>query len=145
MIFKIATTRNMPTPSPTVIISSHLLTSPSPGIMSLTWSASTDKSGSATVISKPIIKQTERSIPTFFDFVRPEPTCPPIGVIARSAPRLKRPIPRISNTAETANAIVSTGCKSTSGVNEIISTITVTGNTDIKDSLSFENSALNIF
>ena len=129
----------MPTPTPTVAINTVLL------ITAETCPARTDKSGSATVIKTPIIKQTIKSTHTFLDFVRPVPTCSPIGVIARSAPRLKRPIPKIRNTAQTANATISVTVKSTSGVKEIIKTIAATGNTEINASLSFEKSIFAIY
>ena len=134
----------MPTPKPTVIINSHLPALPPPGIMSFTCSASTERSGSAIVMSKPITKHTEISIITFFDLVRPVPTCPPIGVIARSAPRLNSAMPNISPAAEMQKATVSVTERLTRGVKDIISTITVTGRTETTASFNLESKILNI-
>ncbi len=128
-------TKNIPTPTPTVTIRTVLF------ITALTCPARTERSGSATVISKPIRKHTDMRISNFFDLVSPEPTCSPIGVIARSAPRLKRPMPIMSITADTAKAAVSVPFKSISGVKDIISTINATGKTEIDDSLSLSNRA----
>ncbi len=131
-------TRKSPTPSPTVIISSV------GDITALTCPAKTDKSGSAIVISTPITKLTNIKIKTFLDLIRPEPICSPIGVIAKSEPKLNSPIPKIKKTAETANDTISVVDKSTSGVKEIIKTIAVIGSTEINASLSFNNSDLTI-
>ena len=62
-----------------------------------------------------------------------------MGVIARSAPRLKSPMPSTSRTEHTAKAPVSTGDKSTSGVNDIISA--ATGATEMRASFSFNDNA----
>ncbi len=131
MILSTAMSRNKPTPTPTVTINRV------PFITPLTCSASTDRSGSATVISTPIKKQTIRSTAILRDLVRPPPICSPMGVIARSAPRLKSPMPSMRKTAHTQNAPSSAPVKLTSGVAARISTTTVTGSTDINASRSF--------
>ena len=123
--------RNRPTPRPTVKISSV------PFITALTCSASTDRSGSATVISTPIRKQTDSRMPSFLDLVSPSPMYCPIGVMAMSAPRLKRLMPTISRTAATPNTASSVREISTQGVMESTKTSAVTGITEISDSLSF--------
>ena len=69
--------------------------------------------------------------------VRPEPICSPIGVIAMSAPRLNRAIPRIRKTAEIKNTVISKLEKLIIGVRLRIKTIATIGNTDSSDSLSF--------
>ena len=132
----------MPTPAPTVTMSSVLPVSPPPGIMSFTWLASTVRSGSAMVIKSPIIKHTPISIHSFLDLVRPEPICSPMGVIARSAPRLKRAMPAMSTIAEIIKAAVSVAVRLTAGVSEIIMTMSVTGATEVTASFSFESRIL---
>lgn len=104
----------------------------------LTCSASTLKSGSATVISTPIAKPTPSKSGSFFDFVKPAPTCSPIGVIARSAPTLKSAMPKMSIIADTTKVTISLVVKSVMGVTAKISTITATGSTEKSDSFSFE-------
>ncbi len=128
-----AITRNSPTPAPTVAISTTLF------ITELTCSASTDRSGSAIVMKIPIKRQTAISTVIFLDLVRPLPICSPMGVMARSAPRLNSPIPSIRKTADTENTASSVPVKLTSGVAASISTITVTGSTDTNDSRSLSN------
>ena len=128
--------KNKPTPIPTTAISTVLF------ITALTWSASTVKSGSATVISKPITKLTNSSRGNLLVLVSPEPICSPIGVIARSAPRLNSPIPKTRNIAETTNVTISRGVAFTTGVKHIIKTMIVTGTTEISDSLSLESNPL---
>ena len=81
-----------------------------------TCPASTCKSGSAMVISTPSTKQTPSSSPSFFCLDRPEPTWVPMGVMARSAPMLNRPMPRISITAPMVKAASSVRDRSSSGV-----------------------------
>ena len=102
-----------------------------------TCSASTERSGSATVMSTPITKHTDTSSGNLRDLVRPEPTCSPIGVMERSAPRLKSAIPTTRNTAQMQKTTSSFNEKSASGVNESSSTISVTGSTEKNASLVF--------
>ena len=65
-----------------------------------------------------------------------EPTASPIGVIAISAPSVKKPIPRISKTAPITKAM-----SVPFGIGVIVKqssrTIPVTGMTDNRDSLIF--------
>ena len=109
-IFNTPINRKSPTPPPTVKISAL------PFITLATCFASTERSGSATVMSTPIAKQTGKSSFNFLDLVRPVPICSPIGVMARSAPRLKSAIPIIKRTADTTKTTNSVLVKSTSGV-----------------------------
>jgi hypothetical protein len=90
----------------------------------------------------PIARHTESRSIMLFDFVRPEPMCSPIGVIARSAPRLKRPIPSIRKIVDTKNIPISAIEKFISGVKFSKKTIAVTGKTEIRASIIFLN---NIF
>ena len=131
IIFIMAMTRNSPTPTPTVAMRRVEF------ITASTCPARTERSGSAIVISTPMTKHTESSTMSFLDFVRPEPTCSPIGVIARSAPRLKSPIPRMRNTADMPKTALSIPLSGARGVNERMSTMTVIGKTDMKDSRNF--------
>ena len=137
-IFIIERAKNPPTPIPMVVISIIGSTA------FLTCSASTDKSGSATVMRTPITKHTETSSCRRRDFARPEPTCSPIGVMARSAPRLKSPIPPIRNTAQMPKTISCLGVSWTSGVNDTASTISVTGKTEANASRNLSQRILNI-
>ena len=88
-IFIIANIRSSATPTPTMTISAVGF------ITALTWVARTDKSGSAIVTSNPTINDTINKSPSFLLRVSPLPTLFPIGVIAMSAPMLKRAIPKI--------------------------------------------------
>ena len=134
-IFNTEITRNNPTPIPTNIIKNVLFnTLP-------TCSARTDKSGSAIVVRTPMIKQTTTKTIIFFDFVKPEPICSPIGDNAISAPRLNILMPIINAMAEIINVTNSMVLKLTKGVKLIKITNTVTGITDIRDSfILFHNS-----
>ena len=131
MIFSTESRRNIPTPMPTAKISAV------PFITAETCSASTERSGSATVIRRPIRKATERRSLMLLDFVRPAPICSPIGVIARSAPRLNIPIPRIRKRAQTRKTTSSVTLKETSGVKFKITTMRATGRTEMRASLNF--------
>ena len=68
----------------------------------------------------------------------------PMGVMARSAPRLNRAMPIMSATAEIEKAAISVPVRLAAGVNEIISTITATGATETTASLSLESKILYI-
>ena len=114
-------------------------TSKVPFITALTCPASTDKSGSATVISRPITKQTPSRMPSFRDLVRPSPIYCPIGVIAISAPRLNRLIPRMSRISAPANTASSWVEISTQGVTDRIKTSRLTGTTDAKASFNLSS------
>ena len=130
-----AITRNSPTPNPTVTVRSVGLTT------ALICPANTERSGSATVMSTPIRKQTTTRIASRFDLVRPSPMCRPMGVMARSAPRLKRPIPSASITAQTANTARSSQDRGARGVKETTSTRAATGMTETMASQSFASNA----
>ncbi len=66
-----------------------------------------------------------------------------MGVIAKSAPRLKSPIPSTRNKAETAKTTISCTVKPIKG--NSISTIAVTGKTDINDSFNLANNIFRIY
>ena len=134
-IFTTPISRRIPTPTPTVPISSV------PFITAFTWSARTVRSGSAMVIRSPIAKPTERRMPIFLEAVSPWPMYWPIGVIAISAPRLKRPIPITSRKAPATNMRSSFGEMSTHGVMERTKTRRLTGITERRDSLNFSSMA----
>ena len=93
------------------------------------------------VINIPSTKQTPSSSPSFLCRDKPEPTCVPIGVIARSAPILKRPMPRIKRTALTLKAISSVAEKLNHGSNDTRYTMAVIGNADTNASLIFDQSS----
>ena len=134
--FKTAINKNMPTPNPTKNISRP------DGITSLTCVANTVKSGSAIVIKSPKAKHTTNKSVSFFDLVKPEPIWEPIGVIARSAPKLNKPIPNINKQAEIEKTTISLKVKLTRGVKFNKITINVIGNTEIKDSRTFNQNCL---
>lgn len=67
-----------------------------------------------------------------------------MGVIARSAPRLKRAMPAMRAIAEIIKAAVSVAVRLTAGVSEIIMTMSVTGATEVTASFSFESRIFNI-
>ena len=130
--------KNKPTEIPTKTIKTVRFTT------ALTCSARTDRSGSAIVIKRPIIKAIATSNVTFLCFVKPEPICSPIGVIAISAPKLNRVMPIIINTAHIANVIISVVVKSVIGVKASTKTIIATGATEIADSLNLDSNPFNI-
>ena len=134
-IRRIATIRNVPTPIPTAY------TRTVPFITALTCLASTCRSGSAMVISIPSTKQTISSSDSFFCLDRPAPTWAPIGVIATSAPRLKRPMPTTNNTAPTVKVISSVPVKLNQGVIARTYTIAVIGRVESKASTIFSRSS----
>lgn len=124
-----AITRKTPTPTATAPTSVALGT---PGTC---W-ASTWRSGSDTVTMTPIRKPTAATTQSFLERVMAAPTRSPMGVMAVSAPRENRPMPRITITAPIRKASsVSVGMGAT--VKLRISTITVMGTTEAKASRSF--------
>ena len=129
-----ATTRKMPTPAATVRISTWSGTA---GV----WLASTCRSGSAMVTMAPIRKQHPTISHSFFDLVNARPTCSPMGIMAMSAPSVKKPMPMIKNTAPTRNSI-----RVDSSIGAMVmpsaSTISVTGSTELRDSCIFALSFL---
>ena len=86
-----ATTRNAPTPTDTAPTITALL-------MDGTCSASTCRSGSDMVIMLPTRKHMSRISQKRLDRVVSEPTYWPIGIMARSAPSVNRPMPAISSS-----------------------------------------------
>ena len=121
-----ASTRNMPTPPATEKISTGFGT---PGICP----ASTCRSGSATVTIAPIIKHEAAISQILLLLASCTPTCSPIGIIAISAPSVKKPIPSISRSAPVKNSRRSAG-----GIGVIVTqsrkTIAVIGKTAESDS-----------
>ena len=87
------------------------------------------------VTQTPITKHTDKSNLNLPFLGKPEPICSPIGVIAKSAPKLKRAMPKINATAQTANATVSVVVRDTNGVKLNAKTITAMGKTETADSL----------
>lgn len=97
-IRKMANTRKIPTPNATANINTRLGTDG-------TCSASTCKSGSDMVMTKPMMKLTNTTISTFFVLVIIVPVRSPMGVMEISTPTLNKSIPAISSTAPTRNVI----------------------------------------
>ena len=128
-IRSMATTRKKPTPTATARINVML---GMPG----TCSAKTWRSGSDMVMKIPTSRLTSTIIHTLRDLVTAEPTWFPMGVMARSVPRVKSPIPRISITAPRTKPI-----SRSLGTGEMVKhskkTIPVTGSTEEMDSFSF--------
>ena len=128
-----ASIKKIPTPRPTVTINKVVLLF----ITSFTCCASTDKSGSATVIKTPITKQTSNASQIFLVLISDDPICSPIGLIAISAPKLNKPIPTIKKTALIIKITNSRDVRLNKGVKYNSITNIVTGRTDISDSLIF--------
>ena len=133
---KKATMRNTPTPTATVMMS---VMSGTAG----TWRASTCRSGSATVTAMPMARHTPMMRNVLFDW---ESFCPmawPMGIMATSAPRVKRPVPAMRSAAprmKRSNVPMGMGAI----VNDRISTIAVIGRTAASDSRSLDlNACLN--
>ena len=126
-----ATTRKMPTPTATAPMRTALGT---PG----TCSASTCRSGSETVTMKPIKNPTAATTHSLRERVMAAPTRSPMGVMAESAPRENRAMPRMTIAAPTRKASsVSVGMGA--AVKLRISTITAMGSTEAMDSRSFSH------
>jgi len=87
-------------------------------------------------MNNPTANDTTKSNSKLFYLVRPDPTCVPIGVIARSAPRLNKPIPKTKKSAEIVNTIVSFVLKETNGVIFNNTTIIVIGKMEISASFN---------
>ena len=107
--------------------------------------ARTDRSGSAMVMITPIIKQEMAIMPSLFDLASRAPTFSPMGIMAISAPRVKKPMPMMSRNAPIRNSII--GAR---GIGVIVlhnsSTMAVMGSTAERDSLIFSfSSRLNDF
>ena len=121
-----AMTRNTPTPTAT----DQMMTLFS---MAGTWLASTCRSGSATVIMMPMRKLMPTMIQTFLDRVISLPTACPSGIMDISDPSVNRPMPTMSSTPPSRNAIMAllgTGAM----VKPSASTISMMGSTDVSDS-----------
>ena len=121
-----AITRKIPTPIATVNIRTRLG-------MAETWPASTCKSGSATVMITPKIKQTAIESQTFLVRESSTPMPSPMGIMDISTPKVKKPMPTIRSTAPNKNSVSVPGV---SGAMEILktSTINVIGSTEVTDS-----------
>ena len=104
--------------------------------MEATCAASTERSGSDTVIKKPTKKAMRSILKSLRPAVMCAPTYSPIGAMAVSAPNVKRPMPKTSMAAPSkkqSSASLDTGVK----VKHIKKTMIVTGNTAATDSLTF--------
>ena len=93
------------------------------------------------VMSIPKTKQTASSNVIDFCFDRPEPTWVPIGVMAMSAPRLKKPMPSTRSTGPTVKPISSLLSKEILGNREIIYTSNVMGSAETSASRIFDYSS----
>jgi len=122
--------KNKPTPAATVKIIVRSGTA-------VNCLASTCKSGSATVTAKPIKKHRKTIIIIFFEAEIDRPTSVPIGIIDKSVPREKKPIPTISITEPKRKSISIPAGIGARFVKLRISTIKVIGKTDEIDSLIF--------
>ena len=132
-----ATTRKAPTPTATAPISTG------PGTLG-TCSASTWRSGSEMVTTTPIKKLTATTTQSFRDRVIWTPTRSPMGVMAISAPRVKRPMPAISRTApikKASSVSVGTG----EMVKHSASTMAVMGSTEARASRTFSPRIVRVF
>ena len=128
-IRRIATTKNMATPSATARINVRFGTDG-------TCCARTCKSGSDIVMKKPIMKLTKITINKFLDLVMMVPVLSPIGVMDTSTPTLKNSIPIINNMAPIKKVINTLG-----GIGAIVKhsnkTIASIGMTAFKVSTNF--------
>ena len=88
-------------PTPKLIVRIRVVV----GILGI-CSASTLRSGSATVIIIPIKRITPRIIPIFLLFIRALPSFSPIIIIERSAPNVNKLIPIIRNTELIMNDVI---------------------------------------
>ena len=132
-----AITRKMPTPTATAPTRMALGT---PGTC---W-ASTCRSGSDTVTMTPIKKPTPATTQSLRERVIAAPTRSPMGVMAVSAPRENRAMPRMTITAPIRNASsVSVGMGAT--VKLRISTMTMMGTTEASASRSFSHRMVLLF
>ena len=86
-----ASARNSPTPTATVMINTMFGTDG-------TCPARTCRSGSDTVMMTPMRNPVSRTVSSFFILEICTPTPSPSGVIAISAPSWKKPMPTISTT-----------------------------------------------
>ena len=101
-----------------------------------TLAARTVRSGSDTVMSVPMKKETRMTTQIFRDFVIVEPTCSPIGVMDLSTPSVKSPMPKIIiNVPARKEMKIEFGSGVT--VKDSARMIKDTGRTDARDSLSF--------
>ena len=126
--------RNAPTPQATERISTI---SGTEGI----WWASTFRSGSAMVIMAPMKKHSSAMIPSFLNLAMRLPTCSPMGIMAMSAPRVKKPMPIISRHAPARNSV--SGARGMGvTVMQSATTMTVMGRTADRDSAIFSLSFL---
>ena len=81
----------------------------------------------------PIAKHAAATPAAVLALVSCLPVCSPMGIMAISAPRLKKPMPRMSSTAPTRN-IISVASGMGVMVTHSANTISVTGSTAARDS-----------
>ena len=124
---------NRPTPTPTVSRSTVLL-------MCGTVSASTCRSGSATVMAKPSAKLTPRMSGRFFVRVSAVPILVPMGVMDCSAPSENRPMPTTSITPPMRKLRSRSGFIG-AAVRHSRTTIRTIGSTQCADSATFSRTA----
>ncbi len=124
-----ARVRKIPTPTPT----DHIMICVSTmGVCS----ARTFRSGSATVTSTPIRKQTGRIKAIFLDFVRRAPIFSPMIIIDVSAPSVNIPMPTMSKIVPTKKEKNISPLSGTT-VTDSKKTTAATGSTAPKDSFIF--------
>ena len=101
-----------------------------------TCSASTCRSGSAIVIMTPKTKLNKMGQITFLNLLISIPMPSPMGVMARSAPNVNTPMPKIKRTAPNRN---NTNVPAETGAMVMLktSTIAVIGSTEARDSNIF--------
>ena len=128
-----ATTRKKPTPTATTKIRVMLGTEGN-------CSASTCRSGSAMVTTKPSTKQTTSGITTRRALLICTPMPSPMGIMDMSTPRVNSPIPTTNSTAPKRNSTMVPGVKGATVI-LMISTMAVMGSTEAKDSLIFSKSS----
>lgn len=115
-------------PTPRLIVSIRVVV----GMLGI-CSASTLKSGSATVIMIPIKRITPSIIPIFLLLIRELPSFSPIIIMERSAPNVNRLIPIIRNMELIINEVIT--LLSRLNIEDIIVTIIHIGKTIIVVSL----------
>ena len=126
-----ASTRKKPTPTATARIKVMLGTEGN-------CSASTCRSGSATVTTTPSTKHISRGTPTRLALLICTPMPSPIGIMDMSTPRVNSPIPKTSSSAPNRNSTMVPGVSGAT-VMLMISTMAVMGSTDDRDSCIFSN------
>ena len=126
-----------PTPAPTTARSTVFS-------MCGTVSASTCRSGSATVMAKPRRNDTPRISGRFFVLVSAVPIRLPMSVIDCSAPREKSPMPAVRSSAPMRN-VSSRSVRIGTMQRHSITTMQRIGSTDAADSRIFSPSTVRVF